>query len=157
MPDGPDNTCLEDMALDETSYRGWDQFAVNSKMYGVESSFDEAIYTTTLDKRGSKISESEAARIAREIERGQMAPTNRHLAEERGFVVDDSGVRHLTLILPHYTPSPCLACEKHLRLMEDASTEPCSLPLHAFVLQIDEEDKYSSVIRTEAPPKNNSK
>mmetsp|Transcript_14143 Transcript_14143/g.40080 ORF Transcript_14143/g.40080 Transcript_14143/m.40080 type:complete len:619 (+) Transcript_14143:229-2085(+) len=109
VPDGEEGMSLEDLSLNETSYHGWDQFAVNSKMYGVESSFDEAIYTTTLDKRGSKISEAEASRIAREIERGQMAPTNRHLAEERGLAVDDSGM--------------------------------------------DEEDKYSSVIRSDpAPP-----
>lgn len=38
------------------------------------------------------IDEETAARIAREIERGDTS--NPHLAEERGQEVDDSGVRH---------------------------------------------------------------
>eukprot|EP00951_Prasinocladus_malaysianus_P017223 scaffold135525_cov40-Prasinocladus_malaysianus.AAC.1 len=110
IPDGPDMVSLDDMSLEMGGYShgGWDQFAANETMYGVKTSFDEAIYTTTIDRNNSKITEQEAARIAREIERGQMDTTNVHLLEERNMAIDDSGV--------------------------------------------DEEDKYSSVMRNVASP-----
>lgn len=97
----PGMVSLDDLALEDSRgfSRGWDQFAVNENMYGVQTTFDEGFYTTELKKGGSKISEEEAARIAREIERGQMGVTNRHVAEERGLTVDDSGVST--------TPSSC--------------------------------------------------
>ncbi len=49
------------------------------------------LYTTRLDASSSKISRSDADRIAAEIMAGDT--TNRHLAEERGRALDDSGVR----------------------------------------------------------------
>uniref|UniRef100_A0A061SAY3 Ctc-interacting domain 3 n=1 Tax=Tetraselmis sp. GSL018 TaxID=582737 RepID=A0A061SAY3_9CHLO len=91
VPDGGMDMTLEGLALDDTSYRGWDQFAVNSEQYGVRSTYDEAIYTTKLDRNSSKITEAEAARIAREIERGDMHASNAHVLEERGISVDDTG------------------------------------------------------------------
>ena len=48
---------------------GWDQFEANERLYGVKTSFNEELYTTKLDKTKSKISYSEADRIAREIEK----------------------------------------------------------------------------------------
>jgi hypothetical protein len=90
----------------------WNQFEVNRSKFGVTSTFDENIYTTRLDKTNCAISEAEAARIAAEIEghayHGAAANYNAHIAEERGFQVDDG--------------------------------------------QMDEEDKYSSVIRAPPPP-----
>ncbi|KAI3649540.1 hypothetical protein MP228_005172 [Amoeboaphelidium protococcarum] len=68
----------------EKSRGKWDQFAANEKLFGVKTDFKEELYTTTLDKNSAeyKKREREAARIAREIERGQTS--NIHLAEERG-------------------------------------------------------------------------
>ena len=66
---------------------GWDQFEANKRLYGVQSTFKEELYTTSLDKSNSRISAAEADRIAREIE-GQGANGNMHLAEERGHVID---------------------------------------------------------------------
>ncbi|KAK3271801.1 Polyadenylate-binding protein-interacting protein 3 [Cymbomonas tetramitiformis] len=63
----------------------WDQFRVNSESFGVQSTFDENLYTTRLDVGEGGISEQEAERIAREIE--QSSTSNPHVAEERGQVV----------------------------------------------------------------------
>lgn len=48
----------------------------------MKSTWDENLYTTKLDKSQIGITEKEAERIAREIER--QATRNRHMAEERG-------------------------------------------------------------------------
>jgi len=65
----------------------WDQFQANEKKFGVKASFDENLYTTSLDKNTvDKKKQEEAERLAREIE-GQ-ATSNMHLAEERGQVVE---------------------------------------------------------------------
>lgn len=102
VPDAGEGMSLEDMSLSGggggSAGGGWDQFATNQSMYGVHTTYDENLYTTKLDKVSSKISEAEAARIAREIERGLTNSTNRHMAEERGYV-DDSGVRPAPLLL----------------------------------------------------------
>ena len=37
--------------IDDGGSGGWDQFAANKSMFGVESTFDEGIYTTKLDSR----------------------------------------------------------------------------------------------------------
>lgn len=64
----------------------FDQFAVNREKFGINPSFDESQYTTTLDRSHPdfKKREAEAERIAREI---MKSPTqNIHMAEERGAV-----------------------------------------------------------------------
>jgi len=69
---------------------GWDQFALNESRFGVKTDYNEEFYTTTLDPTKSKISVAEAARIAREIERGDKSGvTNIHILEERGIEIDD--------------------------------------------------------------------
>ncbi|GAX83729.1 hypothetical protein CEUSTIGMA_g11154.t1 [Chlamydomonas eustigma] len=93
------------MGLDGNGEGGWDQFAANRTLFGVETTFDEYVYTTKIDRTNCAITEEEAERLAKEIE-GQ-ATGNVHLLEERGFAVDDSG-------------------------------------------QMDEEDKYSAVVRPSA-------
>ncbi|KAF2479994.1 hypothetical protein BDY17DRAFT_29880 [Neohortaea acidophila] len=79
----PDLDSNVDLSLGDSSATGWDQFAVNERMYGVESTYDESFYTTAIDTTNPlyKIREAEAARIAREIEGS--APVNDHVAEER--------------------------------------------------------------------------
>lgn len=73
--------------------QSWDQFEVNSRLYGVQSDYDESFYTTTIDKTNPRYKqlEAEAERIAREIEGSSVM--NAHVAEERGLKpVDDSGL-----------------------------------------------------------------
>ena len=61
----------------------WDQFAANETMYGVRTTYDESFYTTAIDRSDPqyKQRETEAARIAREIEGSTAASA--HVAEER--------------------------------------------------------------------------
>ncbi|KAK4549685.1 hypothetical protein LTR36_004986 [Oleoguttula mirabilis] len=72
-----------DMSLEASGETGWDQFAANERMYGVQSSYDESYYTTAIDRSNPQYRqrEAEAARIAREIEGTTAA--NPHVAEER--------------------------------------------------------------------------
>eukprot|EP01018_Ginkgo_biloba_P010447 Gb_36727 [translate_table: standard] len=83
----PDNDAPQSVGLENTFQntwnRNWDQFETNKALFGVESTFDEELYTTKLE-RGPEMRELErkALETAREIE-GQ-ATDNFHLAEERG-------------------------------------------------------------------------
>lgn len=94
---------------DENSLNGWDQFEVNKSRYGVQTTYSEELYTTSLDKGSDfyRQREAEAARLASEIEKE--VTSNPHLAEERGQKAEDDG--------------------------------------------LDEEDKYSSVIRNQTGAK----
>ncbi|GMI72369.1 CTC-interacting domain 4 [Hibiscus trionum] len=69
--------------------RNWDQFETNQKLFGVQSTFDEELYTTKLE-RGPQMREleKEAMRIAREIEGEETQDL--HLAEERGLDLHDN-------------------------------------------------------------------
>ncbi|KAK9238980.1 hypothetical protein V1525DRAFT_386972 [Lipomyces kononenkoae] len=95
QPWKPDDSIpLESLDDLETSGAGtWDQFAVNEQLFGLQTTFDENIYTTKLDKSHPQYKERAAAaeRIAREIESSSYGG-NIHIAEERGIQVDDSGV-----------------------------------------------------------------
>ena len=81
--DAGEGESLEDMALDGGGAGGWDQFATNERMYGVQSTYDENIYTTAIDRTNPqyKAREAQAARIAREIEGSSAGDA--HIAEER--------------------------------------------------------------------------
>ncbi|EFX06516.1 pab1-binding protein [Grosmannia clavigera kw1407] len=67
----------------------WDQFAVNERLFGLKTDYDENFYTTAIDKNHPKYNErlASADRKAREIEKS--APTTSHVAEER--VMDFGG------------------------------------------------------------------
>ncbi|KAG8991672.1 hypothetical protein FRB94_012316 [Tulasnella sp. JGI-2019a] len=69
----------------------WDQFAVNEKLFGVTTDFNEEIYTTKLDRNTSDYKERErkAQQLANEIQGTFTA--NPHLREERNIAGDDSG------------------------------------------------------------------
>ncbi len=72
MPDADGNN--PDDGLQPTQYdKNWDQFAVNEKLFGVKTDFNEDLYTTKLDKNSEeyKRREKEAARLAREIEKAR--------------------------------------------------------------------------------------
>lgn len=80
----PDSDPGVDLSLESAAGEGgWDQFAANEAMYGVQSTYDENIYTTEIDRSNPayRQQEARAARIAREIEGS--APANAHVAEER--------------------------------------------------------------------------
>lgn len=68
---------------------GWDQFEVNQKLFGVQTSFDESIYTTPIDRSAPdfKQREARASKLAKEILDTSGNVTNIHLAEERGLVL----------------------------------------------------------------------
>jgi PAB1-binding protein PBP1 len=87
----------------------WDQFAVNEKLFGVKTNFDEDVYTTRLDRSAADFKERErkAQKIANEItgvrsyipfatqvnSARQVVTNNPHVAEERTVnIVDDSGM-----------------------------------------------------------------
>lgn len=88
--EGLQKLTLEDDATRNGSH--WDQFKVNEEKFGVESTYDEHLYTTRIDKSAPDYEErlARANRLAAEIE-GQVT-TDRHILEERGIQVDDSGV-----------------------------------------------------------------
>ncbi|GMG00304.1 unnamed protein product [[Candida] boidinii] len=71
----------------------WDQFEVNERKFGIQSSYDEELYTTKLDTNAPDFQQrlAEAERIAKEIE-SQAYNGDIHVAEERGIIIDDSGV-----------------------------------------------------------------
>lgn len=81
--DAPENIDLEN-TFQNTQNRHWDQFETNKSLFGVESTFDEELYTTKLERGPqTKDLERRASRIAREME--DAATVNFHLAEERGL------------------------------------------------------------------------
>jgi PAB1-binding protein PBP1 len=92
MPDASETMDSSLLSLDGDGGGQWDQFAVNRDKFGVESTFNEELYTTALDKSSCGISEQEAARIAREIETQTGGSSNYHLLEERGGELDGDDV-----------------------------------------------------------------
>lgn len=91
-PDEEGATSIHNENLEDSS-SNWDQFAVNEKKFGVKSTFDEHFYTTKINKSDPNFENKlkEAERIAKEIE-SQGTSGNIHLAEERGIIIDDSGM-----------------------------------------------------------------
>lgn len=82
-----------DLSLESESTGTWDQFEANARMYGVQTSYDEDLYTTSIDRSNPQYRQrlARAEKIAREIE--CVSATNPHVAEERGHVIgDDSGM-----------------------------------------------------------------
>lgn len=73
--------------------RRWNQFEANRQKFGVQSTFDERLYTTEINREHPDFAarERRAIEIAREIE-GQAHGGNAHLAEERNTRYDDSGL-----------------------------------------------------------------
>lgn len=91
----PDDADLHNPILnlqDDKHSRGWDQFKVNEDKFGVESTYDEHLYTTRIDTSAPDYLEKvrKADKIAHEIENSSTKDS--HILEERGIVVDDSGV-----------------------------------------------------------------
>lgn len=81
------------LSLEDDSQGAWDQFKVNEQKFGVGSTYDEHLYTTRIDTLAHDYSErlQRAEKLAREIE-GNTSTSDRHVLEERGVAVDDSGM-----------------------------------------------------------------
>ncbi|KAI0484233.1 hypothetical protein GGR56DRAFT_662488 [Xylariaceae sp. FL0804] len=85
-----------DLSLESsTGGAHWDQFDANRQLFGIESTYDENIYTTAIDRNHPQYHERVAAadKKAREIERSTAATS--HVAEERKMDYvggDDKGV-----------------------------------------------------------------
>lgn len=88
----PEDHPDDGLSLENSSGRGWDQFAENERLFGLKTDYDENIYTTKLDRSHPLYQQREAAaaRMAAEIEGGTYSSA--HVAEERGITVDDSGL-----------------------------------------------------------------
>ncbi|ETW05606.1 hypothetical protein H310_03344 [Aphanomyces invadans] len=82
--DGDDGCALENESSKTGSTKKWDQFEANRRLFGVESAFDENLYTTARPC-GTADQELAAATLAAEIE-GKRS-VFKHVNEERG--VDD--------------------------------------------------------------------
>ncbi|KAG7828593.1 hypothetical protein KL920_003730 [Ogataea angusta] len=93
VPDEDIDVRLTESLEDADSNVHWDQFEVNERKFGIQSTYDEDLYTTKIPKNAPDYEQrlKEAEKIAREIE-SQGHNGNIHLAEERGIIVDDSGV-----------------------------------------------------------------
>lgn len=91
VPDDHETFDINDSLENEDA--SWNQFAVNEEKFGIKSTFDEHLYTTRINKNDPHYQEKlkEADRIAKEIE-SQGPTSNVHLAEDRGLIVDDSGM-----------------------------------------------------------------
>jgi hypothetical protein len=83
-----------DMSLEATGRSTeWDQFSTNERLFGIQSNYDENLYTTTIDRSNPQYAQraARAEQIAKEIEGS--APLNSHVREERGghATADDGG------------------------------------------------------------------
>ncbi|EFA76666.1 ataxin-2 [Heterostelium album PN500] len=81
--DGGEN--LESVKINPAN-ANWDQFATNEKLFGVKTSYNEDLYTTTLNRDSDhyRTRIKDAERLAAEIESKQS--NNIHLMEERGLI-----------------------------------------------------------------------
>ncbi|KAF2771248.1 hypothetical protein EJ03DRAFT_325697 [Teratosphaeria nubilosa] len=85
---GLEGEALEETALELSSSgrpKIWDQFEENSKKFGVTTSWDEEMYTTSINYSDPQYAQkaARAERLAREIE--GTATTDKHVLEERGM------------------------------------------------------------------------
>lgn len=92
IPDG-DPTSAVALEQFSDSFEPWDQFALNKAKFGVESSYDEHLYTTPIDKSHPEyeLRAKKAEEIASEI-LGSSPNGNYHIAEERSLKVEDNGI-----------------------------------------------------------------
>lgn len=88
IPDAAEDV---DLSLDSAGSAGWDQFEANNRLFGTNSTFDEHLYTTRIDRSAPSYRERErqAAKIAKEIE--GTTSTNAHMREERGHAWENDG------------------------------------------------------------------
>lgn len=86
-PSSSTNPAAGGLNSSSATINDWDQFSANEKKFGIKATFDEDLYTTSLDKSNIDTKKQmEAERLAREIE--GTATANIHLAEERGHKIE---------------------------------------------------------------------
>ncbi|CAB4255759.1 similar to Saccharomyces cerevisiae YGR178C PBP1 Component of glucose deprivation induced stress granules, involved in P-body-dependent granule assembly [Maudiozyma barnettii] len=92
-PDEGDFMATEKSQTLEEASSTWDQFSVNEKKFGIKSTYDEHFYTTRINRNDPNYQQKlkEAQKLADEIEK-QGTSGNIHIAEDRGIIVDDSGM-----------------------------------------------------------------
>ncbi|CUM63642.1 uncharacterized protein PRCAT00001224001 [Priceomyces carsonii] len=90
VPDETDNDIT--FSLEDDNTGNWDQFKANEERFGVDSTYDEHLYTTRIDKSAPDYQQKleRAERLAKEIE--GLVSNDRHVLEERGLQIDDSGL-----------------------------------------------------------------
>ena len=90
--EGLNDSSMAGQTLEE-SLSSWDQFATNEKKFGVKPTYDEHYYTTKINRDAPDFSERlrKAQELAEEIE-SQGSSGNIHIAEDRGHIIDDSGM-----------------------------------------------------------------
>ena len=149
----------------DSPHNGWDQFAVNEKLFGVKTDFDEEIYTTKLDRTAKNfhIKEQQAQKLAEEVMKG--STTNIHVREERGFIdetMDEEDrygavVRNQHPSLQRYVPPAlrnCLGSQESVK-SSSSETSGTSTPRRKFsVIQVEKSDtrtgrKYSIQLQPE--------
>ncbi|KAJ1549142.1 hypothetical protein HK405_009166 [Cladochytrium tenue] len=93
VPDTADSTFIGGLDVCRGDWK-WDQFAVNKKLFGVTTDFDELLYTTKIDKSTTdyKQREARARQIALEIENDARMSDNVHILEERNVIVPSDGL-----------------------------------------------------------------
>lgn len=85
VPDGPDPAIAssgskrggDSETFGANSAGGWDQFETNKRLFGKDSTYDENIYTTKLDRSAPdfEVRKREAERLANEIQNVRRFPT----------------------------------------------------------------------------------
>ena len=78
-----------DASLNANGDAAWDQFEANERLYGVKTDYDEAMYTTSIDRSHPTYKHRAAAadRKAREIEGA--SNSNVHRAEQENEIDDE--------------------------------------------------------------------
>jgi len=125
-----------DMTLGGKEDIGWDQFAVNKAKFGVESTYDENLYTTRLDTSSMSAQQwAAAAAMAGSIE--ALPSDNLHVREERGAVSeggreDDEEARYSAVLgSGGYQDSMPAAVKAHLQTRAKPATATTKLTASA--------------------------
>lgn len=84
----PDESIALDMSLGSAGAGGWDQFAENERKFGTKSTYDESLYTTSINRSDPSYRQRAAVaeKLAREIE--GTTSSNPHVREERGQALE---------------------------------------------------------------------
>lgn len=119
VPDSNDAQALEGLELKDgrkssNSGTGWDQFETNKKLYGVETSYDENLYTTALKEPVTEQDREirrHAERLALEMEREQHSTASRNVrdcGDDGGYNDGDEAdeeTRFSSVVAPGRAPS----------------------------------------------------
>jgi PAB1-binding protein PBP1 len=97
-PTDEDNALgLLDGDLESSGGTTWDQFAVNEKLFGLKTDFDEEIYTTPLNRSapGFKDREKKAIQVANEIQKVSKHMTSHEKVDLTSMTVYSDQCAHI--------------------------------------------------------------